>query len=88
MIEINDKEYEINLDLKMGTESLMAKIYNDPENPKNMKYLRMVLKDLLIPTPTDSELFNFRRSDRDRVFELFAKEMEEISTDFKKKRSR
>jgi len=88
MIEINDKKYEINLDLKLSTETLMGKIYENPENPENMKYLRIVLKDLLIPSPTNAELFNFRRSDRDRIFEQFAKEMEEISTDFKKKRSR
>ena len=52
MVKVNGKEYKINMDLKLGTQKLMRIIYEDPQNEKNQKYLEMVLKDILIPTPT------------------------------------
>jgi len=87
MININGKDYKINLDIRLGTEKLMRLVYANPENPKNPKYLDIVLKDLLIPSPTDKEIFNFRLSDREKIFKLFAEESSKTDADFKKKRS-
>lgn len=87
MIKINNKEYKLNRDIRLGTEKLIAKIMRDEENPKNVTYMEYILKDLLIPTPTTKELDIFRRSDRERIFEAFSDEVEETNKDFKKKRS-
>jgi len=87
MVKVNGKEYKINMDLKLGTQKLMRIIYEDPQNEKNQKYLEMVLKDILIPTPTVRELFNFRNSDVERIFRSLEKDADETDTDFKKKLS-
>jgi len=87
MIEINGKKYEINTDTRLKTEKLMSKIMVDPNNPKNINYMGHILQDLLIPKPTVKELGEFRRSDRERVFELFADEMKNTDKDLKKKLS-
>lgn len=85
MIEINGKKYEVNLDVKLGTQLFMSKVMKDPNLYD--KYIIRILRDLLIPTPTDSELVDFRRSDIFRIFNLFAEQGEELDSDFKKKLS-
>lgn len=87
MIEINGKKYEINLDLKWGTEKLMKKVFEDPENPKNQNYLEHIIKDLLIPSPTAREMFNFRKSDIENAFKMFTEDISETNADYKKKLS-
>lgn len=87
MIEINGKKYEINTDLEWGTEKLMKTVFENPDNPKNQKYLEHIIVDLLIPAPTTKEMFHFRKSDLLRIFETFAEEMSEVNSDFKKKLS-
>ena len=87
MVVINEKEYKINDDIRLGTEKLMGKIRNEPKNPKNPKYLEMILKDILIPSPTSSEVFYFRISDIERIFNEFDKSVNKIDSDFKKKLS-
>lgn len=87
MIEINGKKYKINKDTKWGTDKLMKKVTEDPENPKNQKYIEHIIIDLLIPSPTFKEMFEFRKSDLKRIFETFTEEMEEVDKDFKKKLS-
>ena len=88
MIEINGKQYEVNLDIRWGTQKIMRRIENKPDNPDNMKYMEHVLKDILIPSPSAKEIMNFRRSDIERIFNEFAKDMKKTDSDFKKKRSR
>ena len=88
MIEINGKEYEINLDIRWGTQKLMRRIEKDFENPNNEKYMEYILKDMLIPKPTFKELLDFRTSDIERIFETFGDEVGKKDRDFKKKRSR
>lgn len=85
MININGKEYKINLDIKWGTEKLMRKVLNSPESPENDKYMNAVFKDILIPSPTAKEMFNFRMSDITSIFEAFGEESDDIDKDFKKK---
>jgi len=87
MIEVNGKEYEINLDIKLGSQKLMRKIMNNPEDKKTDIYIEMLMKDLLIPEPTSKELFNFRFSDIKKIMTKFAEESKETNSDFKKKRS-
>jgi hypothetical protein len=87
MIEINGKEYKINTDIEWGTEKLMKKVLDDPENPKNQKYLEYIITDLLVPTPTIKEMFHFRKSDILKIFKSFSEKMSETDKDFKKKLS-
>ncbi len=86
-MEINGKEYTINTDTSLGTEKLISKIMQDPENPKNIIYMEHVLRDILLPTPTTKDLNSMRRSQREAIFEEFGKEMDEINKGFKKKHS-
>ena len=88
MITINGKDYKINLDIKLGTEKLMRFVHKNPTHPKVAEFMERILKDLLIPAPTSKEIFEFRYSDRDLIFEQFTKEIQEVDRDFKKKRSR
>ena len=87
MIEINGKKYEINTDTRLKTEKLMSKIMVDPDNPKNINYMAHILRDILIPEPTTKELGEFRRSEREMVFDMFSKEMLKTDRDLKKKHS-
>lgn len=86
MLEINGKEYRINMDTRWGTKKLMKKINDDIRNLDNMKYLELIIKDLLIPSPTAKEMFNFRDSDIEKIFEEFSKDNKEVNADFKQKR--
>ena len=88
MIEINGKEYEVNEDLKWGTEQLMNRIQKDPQGPNVERYIKAILKDILIPDPTNKEMFNFRKSDIERIFKEYTKDVKDVNTDFKKKLSR
>ena len=87
MIEINGKKYEINMDMKWGTQRLLQKIRDDPLNTKNMKYLELIIKDILVPPPSQNEMFSFRNSDIENIFNEFGKDTTEVSRDFKKKLS-
>lgn len=87
MIEVNGKKYEINIDTKLGTEKLMSKIMANSENPKNVGYMVIILKDILVPSPDNNVLAQFRRSDREKVFQAFADKMSNANSDLKQKRS-
>lgn len=87
MIEINGKKYEINTDTRLKTEKFMSRIIAKPNDPKNIDYMGHILKDILIPTPSTKDLGEFRRSDRENVFDLFTKEMQKTDKDLKKKLS-
>ncbi len=87
MVKINGKDYKINTDTTLGTEKLISKIMENPENPKNIVYMESILKDILIPSPTTKEAAKFRRSERESVFELFSETMLKQQSETKKKRS-
>ena len=88
MIEINGKEYEVNTDLKWGTEQLMNRIQKDPKGQNVERYMKEIIKDLLIPKPTIKEMFNFRTSDIIKIFTEYTDNVEKTNADFKKKLSR
>ena len=87
MIKVNEKEYEINLDIKWGTQKLMRRIQKDLNNPENERYMEYILRDVLIPSPSKKELLEFRRSDIETILIAFGDEAESKDKDFKKKRS-
>lgn len=87
MIEINGKEYKINLDVKWGTQKLMRKIQKDQENPDNQKYLEYIVKDILVPPPSRKMMMEFRNSDIERIFTMFAETANNKDKEFKKKLS-
>ena len=62
MININGKDYKINMDTRLGTKKLMKKISDDPSSLDNIRYIELILRDILIPIPTGKEMFNFRDS--------------------------
>lgn len=79
-IEINDKKYKINEDPRFGVMELLMK---SPEDPK---YIRLFLKEILIPTPTPKEIFNFKKSDIVNIMSVFSDIEQEESLELKKKR--
>ena len=79
MININGKEYKINTDTKWGTKKLMKKVNDDPRNLDNIRYVELIIKDVLIPSPTSKEMFNFKDSDIERIFEAFAEDSTRLS---------
>jgi len=87
MIEINGKKYKINLDVKLGTRKAMKNIHDAPDDPKNEEYVVDILKDILVPKPTNKQILEFRISDIEKAFTQFGKEMEKMDTEYKKKLS-
>ena len=87
MITINGKRYKINMDMKWGTQKLLKKILEDPENLDNLDRLEIVVKDLLRPKPTNKAIDNFRNSDVEKIFKEFSKESDDTNADLKKKLS-
>ncbi|MFX1296297.1 MAG: hypothetical protein ACFFD2_15780 [Promethearchaeota archaeon] len=79
-IEINGKKYKIDDNPRFGVMELLMK---SPEDPK---YIRLFLKEVLIPTPTPKEIFNFRKSDIENIMDIFNKSEQEDSLELKKKR--
>ena len=88
MLTLNGKNFEINLDIRWGTQKLMRKILNDKQNENNERYTEYIIKDILIPEPTKKEMLLFRRSDIENIFKAFADETKSKDKDFKKKLSR
>ncbi len=87
MITINGKDYEINLDIRWGTQKIMRKIQADVNSLDNEKYVEYIIKDLLIPAPSMKDMANFRQSDIEKIFSEFGKSAEGKSKELKKKLS-
>ena len=87
MVVINGKKYKINMDMKWGTQKLLRKIQDDPENVKNLDYMEIIMKDMLIPKPTQKAMLNFRNSDVEKIFIEFGGKADETNADLKKKLS-
>lgn len=88
MIEINGKKYEINLDIKWGSQKFMKYIMKHPDGENADKYMEFVLKDILIPAPTLKDMIEFRASDIENIFDCFTKESGKQDKEYKKKLSR
>ena len=80
-IEINGKKFEINEDPRFGIMELMQKA---PEEPK---YIRLFIKEILLPTPSAEEIFNFRKSDIVKIIKTFQEAEEEETVEIRKKHS-
>ena len=79
-IKLNGKDYDFNSDLRLGVLEIMER------KDLSVKHFRIILKDILSPTPNAKELFNIRQSQIERVMKAFGKFMEKESTEIKKKR--
>ncbi len=80
MIKINNKEYDITANIKFGT---LMKLESDSENPDTM---RMAIKEMLTPSPTNKQIDNFRQLDILEIMHEFSIKQQELVSDFKKKR--
>ena len=81
MININGKEYEVDTDPRLGV------LEEYEKNPANFATIRLLLSEVLIPTPLDEDMYNIRRSDIERVLDLFQEKVEKETVEIKKKRS-
>lgn len=81
-IEINGKEYSFNNDIRFG---VLIKIQEDPEN---LKHMQVFLKEILLPTPTKKEVYNFRESDLINISQKFEEFQKRKTAEAKKKLSR
>ena len=86
-MEINGKKFDINTNLKFKTEKFMNFCLNNPENPKVISYTELILRDMLIPSPTGQDIGEFRKSDIENVFMEYAKLVKEADKEAKKKLS-
>jgi hypothetical protein len=82
MITINNIEYEINTNVKLG---IQRRLREDPENLDNLYEFVM---DVLKPSPSIEELEEMGNDDIGDIMEEFEKVQKKKSTDFKKKLSR
>jgi len=80
-MQINGKNYKINADIEFG---LFEDLQN---NPEDMEVLKKVLKEILIPAPSDEELRKFKMSQIMKAMAAFGQAQEDLTVDFKKKRS-
>lgn len=80
-IKINGKEYGFNTDVRLGILEMME------GKDLSIKRIRIILKEILLPTPTSKETFNVKKSQIEPIFKAFGKYMSNESTEFKKKLS-
>jgi len=83
-ILINGKEYQINIDVSWKTQKMLAIFEKNPRSitPNKMEF---IIKDMLIPTPSDKELNKFRKSEIDNLFMKFTELILEEDKEAKKK---
>lgn len=81
-IEVNGKKYGFNSDVRLGVLELAENIDNI-----KMKHIKLILREILIPTPTNKELFNIRKSQLLEIMKKYGNFMEKESTEIKKKLS-
>jgi len=80
-MKINGKEYKIIIDLTFGT---LEDSQKDPENPNTIKKM---LKEILVPSPSDAAIRKMKMSDIEKIMEEFKKLQKDKSTYYKKKLS-
>lgn len=81
-IDINKKHYEFNSDVRLGILEMMEDM-----SKAKLKHIKIILKEILIPTPTPKELFNFRRSHSEKIFKLYGEFIDKETAEIKKKLS-
>jgi len=80
-IEINGKEYGFNPDVRLGILGLIE------GGSLNIKQLKMIFRELLIPTPTPKELFNMKTSVSSEIFLKYTEFIQRNLAEIKKKLS-
>ena len=80
-IKINGKQYEFNPDIRLGILGLIEK------GGLTIKQLKMVFSELLIPTPTQKELFNIKASGSSKIFSKYMEFLQRNLVEIKKKLS-
>ena len=81
-IKINGKEYKFNSDIRLGIMEAME------THSEDIRVIKLFIKEVLIPSPTSKEMFEFRKSDMIRLMEDYSEFQKEETIDFKKKLSR
>ena len=81
MIEINGKEYSFNPDVRLGILGMIEK------RNFTIKQLKIIFRELLIPTPTAKELFDIKSSVSSKIFSEYTKFVQKNSAEIKKKLS-
>lgn len=81
-IIINNKKFTFNDDMRWGILEAIEL------HPQDAKVIKAFIKEVLIPTPSAKEFFNFRQSDVFSIMEKFGQFQKETVTDYKKKLSR
>ena len=81
-IEVNKKKYGFNSDVRLGVLELVENL-----NDLQMKHIRLILKEILVPSPTNKEFFNVRKSQLIEIMKEYSKYMETESAEIKKKLS-
>lgn len=81
-IIINDKKYRFNDNIRWGIYELITEKSDDP------KVIKLFINEILIPTPTAKERFEFKESDVLRIFDEYSKFRDEKNEELKKKLSR
>lgn len=79
-IKINNKEFKVTANIKFGT---LIKLESNSDDPD---IIRLALKEMLIPTPTDKQVDNFRQLDILEIMHEFSNKQKDLISDFKKKR--
>ncbi|KKN18361.1 hypothetical protein LCGC14_0956530 [marine sediment metagenome] len=81
-IKINGKEYRFNPDVRLGILELAENV-----EKIHMKQIKMILKEILRPSPNAKEYFNIKKSQLIEIMEQYGEFMEQESSEIKKKRS-
>ena len=81
-IVINKKEYKFNPDVRLGILELAENM-----DQISMKHIKLILREILIPSPNAKEYFNIRKSQVTKIMEEYGEFMEQESSEIKKKLS-
>ena len=81
MIVINDIEYEINTNVKLGIQRRLR------EEPENLDNLYKFIQNVLSPSPSLDELDEMGNDDIGDIMKEFERIQKKKNTDFKKKLS-
>ena len=81
-ININGKDYRFNSDVRLGVLELAENLDNI-----SMKHIKIILREILTPSPNAKEYFNIRKSQLTVIMEKYGEYMEQESSEIKKKRS-
>jgi len=80
-IAINGKKFILNDDVRLG---ILIQVDKDPNN---LDTIFAFFREILIPSPTNKEIENFRQSDMNKIFAKWKELQDEQVSETKKKLS-